>query len=319
MGSLLGLSRFTKQRLRRQRRLRRGNRLPNLRARRLRQRHRFLLDSEHARGQTSTDRRFDRRAAAVPKPEERDDFGCDEPQRRNSLLFSLAVNVQVILNASEDDSVMKKPRKYTWNAEDYAKHSSTQHEWAKELIPKLRLSGNESLLDIGCGDGKISAMLATSLPDGCVVGIDNSEEMINLARRSFPQRDYPNLKFQVMDARALTFQNQFDRVFSNAALHWVINHRPVLEGVQRSLKSGGRLLFQMGGKGNAQDVLAILDELLIENRWRKFFENFTFPYGFYTPEEYEAWLRDVGLKPERVELIQKDMRLPRQRRISWMD
>lgn len=205
---------------------------------------------------------------------------------------------------------MKKPRKYTWNAEDYAKHSSAQQEWAKELIPKLRLSGKESLLDIGCGDGKISAMLATSLPDGCVVGIDNSEEMINLARRSFQQRDYPNLKFQVMDARALTFQNQFDRVFSNAALHWVINHRPVLEGVQRSLKGGGRLLLQMGGKGNAQDVLAILDELLIETRWREFFEDFTFPYGFYTPEEYESWLREAGLKPERIELIPKDMRLP---------
>jgi trans-aconitate 2-methyltransferase len=203
----------------------------------------------------------------------------------------------------------KQQEKYSWNAEDYAKHSSTQYEWAKELIPKLELTGNEALLDIGCGDGKITAQLAQCLPQGCVVGVDNSEDMINLARRSFPQINFPNLSFQKMDARELTFRRQFDRVFSNAALHWIIDQRPVLEGVQRSLKPAGRLLFQMGGEGNAQDILAVLDELSIEDRWRKFFEGFTFPYGFYAPDEYEVWLRKAGLKPKWVELLRKDMKL----------
>ena len=65
----------------------------------------------------------------------------------------------------------------------------------------------------------------------------------------------------------------------------------------------------MGGKGNAQDILSILKWLLREERWRKFFVNFSFPYGFYAPEEYEVWLREAKLKPERVELLPKDMRL----------
>jgi trans-aconitate methyltransferase len=112
-----------------------------------------------------------------------------------------------------------------------------------------------------------------------------------------------------MDTRTLTFQEKFDRVFSNAALHWIIDHKTVLRGVQRSLKSGGRLLFQMGGKGNAQGILAVLDELFLEERWRKSFEGFDFPYGFYTPEEYTAWLVKAKLKPERAELLQKDMKL----------
>ncbi len=137
-------------------------------------------------------------------------------------------------------------KKYAWNAEDYAKHSSSQYEWAKELIPKLKLSGNEALLDIGCGDGKITVAVTKCLPRGYVVGIDNSEDMITLARRTFRQEAYPNLSFQRMDARALTFQEKFDRVFSNAALHWIIDQQSVLHGVQRSLKSGGGLLFQMG-------------------------------------------------------------------------
>jgi trans-aconitate methyltransferase len=204
---------------------------------------------------------------------------------------------------------MAQPAKYSWNAEDYAKHSSTQYEWAKELIPKLRLTGNEALLDIGCGDGKITAQLAANLPIGNVVGIDSSEEMVNLAQHSFPTKSYPNLRFQKMDAQSLTFHEEFDRVFSNAALHWLIDQRPVLQGVQRSLKTDGRLLFQMGGKGNAKEILKILDDLQLENRWRRYFAGFAFPYGFYTPEEYTVCLLEAKLKPERVELLKKDMRV----------
>ena len=107
---------------------------------------------------------------------------------------------------------------YNWNAQDYAKNSQNQFQWAQELIPKLKLRGNEALLDIGCGDGKITAELAQRLPDGRVVGVDGSKEMIHLAQKNFPSKDYPKLSFQVMDARRLTFQEEFDRVFSNAAL-----------------------------------------------------------------------------------------------------
>jgi trans-aconitate 2-methyltransferase len=203
----------------------------------------------------------------------------------------------------------EQPKNYVWNADDYAKHSSPQYKWAQELIPKLKLSGNEALLDIGCGDGKVTATLAKHVPNGCVVGVDSSEDMIALARFTFPQEAYPNLSFQQMDARALTFQARFDRVFSNAALHWIIDHKSVLHGVQRSLKGGGRLLFQMGGKGNAQEILSILDGLFREEPWMKFFESFSFPYGFYAPEEYRVWLCEAKLEPERVELVPKDMQL----------
>lgn len=204
--------------------------------------------------------------------------------------------------------VVEQRKNYIWNADDYAKHSSSQYKWAQELIPKLKLSGSEVLLDIGCGDGKITAVLAKSLPDGCVVGIDSSEDMVTLAQQAFPPDTYPNLSFQRMDARTLTFQEKFDRVFSNAALHWIIDHKSVLRGVQRSLKSGGRLLFQMGGKGNAQGILAVLDKMFLAERWQKSFEGFGFPYGFYTPKEYTAWLVEAKLKPERAELLQKDMK-----------
>ena len=75
------------------------------------------------------------------------------------------------------NSLISDAENYLWDAKEYAKHSQNQYEWALELIPKLKLKGNEVLLDIGCGDGKVSATLASYLPNGRVVGIDSSEEM----------------------------------------------------------------------------------------------------------------------------------------------
>jgi trans-aconitate 2-methyltransferase len=206
-------------------------------------------------------------------------------------------------------STTNNMQKYSWDAEDYAQNSSNQFEWAKELVPKLNLKGDEALLDIGCGDGRISAMLASYLPHGSVVGIDSSEEMVALARKSFPHCHNPNLTFLKMDARNLTFREQFDVAFSNASLHWIIDHQTVLSCVNQSLDKKGRLLFQMAGKGNAQDIIAVLEELISEEDCKPYFKNFTFPYGFYGPDEYTQWLRDSGFKPERVELFPKDMKL----------
>jgi trans-aconitate 2-methyltransferase len=197
---------------------------------------------------------------------------------------------------------------YNWNAQDYAKNSQNQFQWAQELIPKLKLQGNETLLDIGCGDGKITAELERCLSKGRVVGIDSSEKMIDLAKRAFPQKDYPNLCFQIMDARKLTFESEFDIVFSNAALHWIVDQKAVLEGVQRSLKPGGRLLFQMAGKDNAKEILILINELMAVEPWKRYFQDMKFPYGFYDPEEYTAFTRQAGLLAERVELFPKDMK-----------
>jgi len=198
---------------------------------------------------------------------------------------------------------------YSWNAKEYAKNSSNQFEWAKELIPKLELKGNESLLDIGCGDGKVTQLLSTYLPHGQAVGIDSSEEMIAAARQAFPHCHCPNLTFLRMDARELTFREQFDVAFSNAALHWIIDHPAVLAGVHESLDKNGKLLFQMAGKGNAQDVIAVVEELISEEDCQPYFKNFTFPYGFYGPEEYTPWLKEAGFKVKRIELFPKDMKL----------
>ena len=199
---------------------------------------------------------------------------------------------------------------FTWNPADYNKSSPAQQLWAQELIAKLDLSGNERVLDLGCGDGKVTAAIAENVPLGIVTGIDSSAEMIRFAREYFPSRLHPNLNFVRMDASHLTFRKKFDVIFSNAALHWISDHKPVLAGIACSLRPNGRLLIQMGGKGNADQVFGVLEVLLGNRRWGQYFEGFSYTYGFFGTEEYQQWLVESGLEPIRVELIPKDMSYP---------
>jgi trans-aconitate 2-methyltransferase len=196
---------------------------------------------------------------------------------------------------------------YSWNAKDYAKHSAAQQGWARELIAKLQLEGHESILDIGCGDGKVTAEIAAAVPQGSVLGIDNSSSMIELAQREFPAAQYPNLTFQLADARRLTFDQQFEVVFSNAALHWVRNHIPVLDSIYKSLCRGGRILLQMGGRGNAASIIMILDAMKKTEKWRSYYTDFKFPYGFHDTAKYKKWLQKTGFQSIRADLIPKDM------------
>jgi trans-aconitate 2-methyltransferase len=194
-----------------------------------------------------------------------------------------------------------------WNPNDYHQHSSQQQKWARELLAALALKGRERILDIGCGDGKITAEVARHVPKGSVVGLDASTEMIEFARKEFPSEAFGNLKFQHGNAESLDFHEQFDWVISFACLHWVIDHRPVLKGIRRALRPGGRLLLQLGGKANAADVARVVFEVIERTRWADYFVGMTFPWGFYSPDEYSPWLHEAGLVVTRLELIPKDM------------
>jgi trans-aconitate 2-methyltransferase len=196
---------------------------------------------------------------------------------------------------------------YQWDAKDYARNSSQQQLWAQELLGKLNLRGHEHLLDVGCGDGKVTAEIAAHLPQGQVLGVDLSAEMVRLAQERFPQTAVPNLRFAQADASRLGFHEEFDVIFSNAVLHWVIDHRPVLRGMCDALKPGGKALLQMGGAGNNAEMMALLGVLIRSPRWAAYYEDFMVPYGFYGIEEYQGWLREAGLTALRVELIPKDM------------
>jgi trans-aconitate 2-methyltransferase len=196
---------------------------------------------------------------------------------------------------------------YRWDAEEYRTSSSNQKKWALELLSKLDLKGSERVLDIGCGDGEITAAIAQRVPRGSAVGIDSSRDMVDLAAMHYPPERCPNISFVLKDAREIDFDEEFDAVFSNACLHWVIDHQPVLAGIRRCLKPSGIVLLQMGGKGNAATVLQAIDAVLKMPRWAGYLDGFTFPYAFYGPEEYRFWMNGLGFHVNRAEMLLKDM------------
>ncbi|MEX2681640.1 MAG: methyltransferase domain-containing protein [Candidatus Sigynarchaeota archaeon] len=196
---------------------------------------------------------------------------------------------------------------YSWDAKDYRSNSSAQQQWAGELIGKLGLRGDERVLDIGSGDGKVTAAIARLLPRGSVLGIDASRAMVELARKEQTSSQYPNLEFRLQDATSMQFDGEFDVVFSNATLHWINDHQGLLRGIHRSLKPNGRMLVQMGGKGNASTVISVINDVIKSKTWSVYFNGFSFPYSFHGADEYKALLIDAGLKPIRVELLPKDM------------
>jgi len=193
-----------------------------------------------------------------------------------------------------------------WNAADYAANSNVQQSWARELIAKLNLRGDEHILDVGCGDGKVTAEIARAVPRGSVTGADASPQMIGFAKKTFAAESYPNLRFRVMDARKIKFERRFDVVFSNAALHWVDDHEEFLRGAAAVLKSGGRLVVSCGGKGNAQDVFVALRPEMRLARWLRYFRKMPKPYFFYATEDYEKWLPRFGFKIQSRKLAPKD-------------
>ena len=203
-------------------------------------------------------------------------------------------------------SAATKKKETVWNAADYAANSAAQQIWARELIAQLHLRGDEHILDVGCGDGKVTAELARAVPKGSVTGIDASPEMIRFARASFPTRMVPNLEFKIMDARHIRLARRFDVVFSSSVLHWVADHPAFLRGAAACLRPDGRLVVSCGGKGNAQDVfVALRPEMRLKQRC-KFFRKMPKPYFFHSPAEYEKWLPRFGFKTHTVKLSPKD-------------
>ncbi len=144
-----------------------------------------------------------------------------------------------------------------WNANLYnAKHDFVW-KFGSDVVSLLTPRVGERILDLGCGTGHLTAQIAES--GAAVMGVDRSAEMVASA-----QVAYPNLKFEVVDARRLAFNEKFDAIFSNATLHWIHEPEAVLQGIFRALRPGGRFVAEMGGKKNIRAMQDAFDAALVE-------------------------------------------------------
>lgn len=183
-----------------------------------------------------------------------------------------------------------------WNPEQYARNARFVSDLGQQVIELLAPRHGERILDLGCGDGALTIKL---LDCGCeVVGVDSSQEMVAAAQRL-------GLDARVMDGQALQFDNEFDAVFSNAALHWMKEPEAVIAGVWRSLKPGGRFVGEFGGYGNVASIVTAMEAALAAR-------GFTVPspWFFPCPREYRKLLEAIGFVVQTIDLIPRPTPLP---------
>ncbi|MDD5056352.1 MAG: methyltransferase domain-containing protein [Sideroxydans sp.] len=185
---------------------------------------------------------------------------------------------------------------HEFDGNKYKAASTHQKEWGAKLIRELNISGAERILDLGCGDGALTAQLAALAPRGSVLGIDASRGMIDAALSYMAD----NLSFEVRDINELHFENEFDVVFSNATLHWIKNHHALLENVHRALKQGGVLRFNFAGDGNCANFFSVVKEAIKLPQFAPYFSAFEWPWYMPTIEEYEALVRGISFAEARV-------------------
>jgi len=177
----------------------------------------------------------------------------------------------------------------TWDAQRYEGGHSYVWKFGASLLELLQPRGGERILDVGCGTGQLTAEIAKS--GACVVGLDNSVDMLGQARQN-----YPGLTFALGDATKFRFQNPFDAVFSNAALHWVKDAPAAVESIALALRPGGRFVTEFGGKGNIASIQAAVRTVFgpdADARSPWFYPSI----GEYAPllERYGLEVRDASL------------------------
>ena len=188
--------------------------------------------------------------------------------------------------------------KQTWNPERYAANARFVSDLGAPVVELLAPQPGERILDLGCGDGALTEKLAAM---GCrLVGVDGSTEQIEAARRR-------GLQAYVMDGQALRFSEEFDAVFSNAALHWMKRPDDVIDGVWKALKPGGRFVGELGGHGCVAKIKTALFECL----GRRGVDAAALdPWYFPDTDEYGGRLRKRGFEVTAIALISRPTPLP---------
>ena len=185
-----------------------------------------------------------------------------------------------------------------WNASEYHERSALQKWLAERSLAGLVLHGAEHVLDVGCGDGTITAEIAEQVPHGAVLGVDPSTAMIAFARRHLVV-DFDNLRFELGDAARLAYRDAFDLVVSFNALHWVADQEAALRGIHQALHAGGRAVLQFVSQGTRKSLEDVIEDTRKDPRWSRHFAEFRTPYVHLPPEEYGRLAERCGFRIEQ--------------------
>ena len=175
---------------------------------------------------------------------------------------------------------MPRPRR-DWDAASYDRVSDPQLGWALEQLKRLPLAGDEVVLDAGCGSGRVTALLADRVPRGRVYAVDVAPSMVEHARAALGER----ATVLCQDLVELDLPEPVDAIFSNATFHWIHDHDALFAALARTLKPGGRLVAQCGGRGNIDSFRTAADLVAAEEPFAQYFVGWQRPWNYATDSD----------------------------------
>jgi trans-aconitate 2-methyltransferase len=188
-----------------------------------------------------------------------------------------------------------------WDAQTYDRVSDPQYKWGLEVLGRLDLAGNELVMDAGCGSGRVTAKLLERLPNGRVLCVDASEQMIEKAREALGDR----ADYLVADLSELEVPERVDVIFSTATFHWVLDHDRLFSRLHAALKPGGRLVAQCGGEGNVAKHARAIVEVATRPEFIDHFQGLEMMWNFAPADATEERLREAGFADVRCWLEDK--------------
>lgn len=205
---------------------------------------------------------------------------------------------------------------FEFDGEKYSRASTHQKEWGNKIISEFELNGDETILDLGCGDGILTAQLATLVPQGFVIGIDASHGMIKAAQK----HKRANLEFRLMDITEINFKSKFNLVFSNATLHWIKNHRQLLANIYNCLRNEGIVRLNFAAEGNCSSFFKVIKQVMASEKFCCYFSQFNWPWYMPNTNEYKSLLDQAPFKNKKVWGENADRNFPnKESMIKWID
>lgn len=181
-----------------------------------------------------------------------------------------------------------------WDAGAYHRLSAPQQSWGRKVLSRLKLRGNEVMMDAGCGSGQLTRELLRDLPDGVVVGVDLSQNMLKKAQNHLRPDFGSRVRFVAADLQDLPFRQAFDGIFSTAAFHWAPDHARLFRSLLLSLRPGGWLQAQCGGGPNLARLRNRMQQVMISPQYAPFFVKFRSPWVFNDAETAAVLMQQAG-------------------------